>query len=292
MNRLLLSLAIIPTLLSTACGTYIRVQSTRPGIVNVGAAKSLVMLDGEGRRSAKELVVQEFTARARETGYFQVVDNTASGITLAIAGNVATVNNASEALPMGFAYLKLDVLEWSGDKATETKTDSKGNRSTVTTTTGTAVIGVTLVDPRGTAIIAEKDYEGTASSTSLDKDAVIEAASKNAIAKLIQDITPVNVSSSVRVDTDDKSQKTIIATAKAGNYGQAIADLQAYIQANPNSGEAFYNMALFMDAMGNYGEALGAYDRAIQLSGGAKSFYTESRAACARRMSEAEALQQ
>jgi len=292
MNRFLLNLVIFPALLASGCASYITVQSERPGPVNVGATKTLVMLDGAGRRSATEFVAQEFQSTARTAGYFRIVDKSESGVTLALAGGTATVENATEALEAGAAYLKIDVLDWTADKTTNSNTDKEGKTTTVTTNTGTVVLAVTLAGADGHAVLAEKDYEDTWSSSSKDvsKDDVIENAGRAAINQILSDITPVNVAARVRIDTSDKAQKPFIATAKEGNFSQAVDDLRAYIHENANNGAAYYNMALFIDAMGNYSEAMGAYDRAIELSGGSKSFYTAARAACARRQADLEAL--
>lgn len=292
MSRLKLVFAVLPILLMTACTSYITVQSRRPGAVNVGSLDTLVMLDGEGRRSATEFVAQELPRMARESGYFRIVDKSESGITLSLAGRTATVENATEEIEENAAYLKVDVLDWSSDKSSNTSTNSKGQQTTVTTINAQVVLAVTLAGPDGKAILAEKDYEGTSSSSSKDitKDDVIEAAGKNAIAQLLADITPITVKSRVRIDDSDKAQKPFIKTAEAGNFSQAVDDLKGYIGMNENSASAYYNLGVFLDAMGNYGEAMGAYDKAIELSGGSIDYYSSARAECARRQADLEAL--
>ena len=48
------------------------------------------------------------------------------------------------------------------------------------------------------------------------------------------------------------------------------------------------NLAVITDAMGKYDEALAIYDQAMTI--GKKDFYSEGRAACAKRKADAEAL--
>ena len=97
------------------------------------------------------------------------------------------------------------------------------------------------------------------------------------------------VVSSVRLDDEDPEQETILKTARAGNVRQAATDMQSYLGRHSRSASAAYNLAVFLEATGDFRQALEMYDRA--LANGYKAYYSDARAQCARRLAAVEALE-
>lgn len=279
--------------LSPACATTLAIRSMQPGAVPVGAAKHLVLLGGEGRRSAREFVGQALVQQCRAQGYFSFEDRSEAGLEVQVAGRQASVKGGKFTLAPDQAGLRVDVLEWNADDEDEeiVRTDVNGKQyiERVRVMKGHALLAITLFDSAGRAHLAETEYEGWASTpVSAPRDESIEAAARQAITSFLNDITPMQVVTRVRLDDEDDGQATILETAANGGTAQAAQDLEAYIQQNPNSASAAYNLAVLREAMGDFRSAMEWYDRAISLGG--KDYYAKARAGCAQRLSAAESL--
>jgi hypothetical protein len=291
-TRLLLALAAS---LATSCVTTIPIRSTQPGPVALGGTNHLVLVKGEGRRSAREVLAQQVAQQGRAGGYFSCEDRSEDPVFAKVAGGRVVLED-DEGVVAGTEKtgVKIDVLEWTSERTTqEVKSRDKTGKEVVRQVPvhqGMVLLAVTVFDGSGRAFLAEKEYRGEYASQDLDvtKEQVVEQASAQAIARFLADITPVQVVTRVRLDDDDPQQESILATAKAGNVAQAAQDAQKYAEANPNNPTAAYNLAVFLDAMGRYRDAIAWYDRAI--AGGTKSYYAEARAECARRMAGQESL--
>ena len=279
--------------LSTACATTVAIRSTQPGPVPVGAAKRLVLLDGEGRRSAREFIGEELVRQSRARGYFTVEDKSEDGLSVKVAGRQATIEGGAFTLGPDQVGLRIDVMEWKAERdeqeVTRVDVSGKSHCERIPVLRGDALLAVTLVNPAGRAVLAETEYEGTANvDPATPRDDCIEAAARNAIASLLNDITPLQVVIRVRLDDEDAGQENILKTVEAGAIAQAAQDLEAYFHQNPNIASAAYNLAVLKEVMGDSQAALELYDKALSLGG--KDFYSQARAGCARRLSDAEAL--
>lgn len=290
--RLILGLA---ALLATGCATTIPIRATQPGPVAIGSSTELVLVKGEGRRSARETVAQQIQGQTRAGGYFHVEDRSEDSLFARVAGGRVTLEDPEGVFATpGKTGVKIDVLEWNSARATEQveERDKAGQKVTreVPVHQGTVLLAITLFDGSGRAHLSEKEYHGRFSSRDLDvtKEQVVEQAAAQAVAELLADITPVQVTNRVRLDDSDPGQESILATAKAGNVAQAAKDAEQYARANPENPAAAYNLAVFLDAMGEYENALGWYDRAIK--SGTQKYYSEARAQCARRMANQQSL--
>ncbi len=284
--------AAVAFLLSTGCAPRLVISSMQPGNINVGSVERVKIIDGQGRRSAREFLNHEAASQLRSGGYFSVLDISESGAHLQISGRTASLEGHE--LSSGEAVIRFDVYEWTGDTETrkEVEEDREGNEQVkeVRYGIGTVVMGVTLVDAYGRAIVSEREYEKTLEIEADNRDAAIEAAARAAVAEFVRDITPSRVERRVRLDNSDDAQKPIIETARRGSLIQAVDDMQRYVDANPSSPSAHYNLAVFLDALGHYRQALSLYDEAIRIAGAPPRYYTDARAQCAMRLSEAEAL--
>jgi hypothetical protein len=278
---------------STGCVTTVAIRSMEPGAVPVGASKHLVLLGGEGRRSAREFVGQALVQQCRSRGYFTVEDRSEAGLSVRVAGRQTSIEGGKLALEPEQAGLRIDVLEWNATRDEEdvTRTDPAGKQfvERVPVLRGNALLAITLFDPAGRAFLAETEYEGFATTDpNAPREESIEAAARQAIASFLNDITPFPVVTRVRLDDEDPYQESILKAASDGATAQAAHDLELYVQQNPNVPSAAYNLAVLKEAMGDFQSALELYDRAFALGG--KDFYSRARAGCARRLSATEAL--
>jgi hypothetical protein len=294
MSKLWQSLALSLVLpLSTGCVTTVAIRSMEPGAVPIGATKHLVLLGGEGRRSAREFVGESLVQQCRARGYFSVEDRSEAGLSVRVAGRQASIEGGKFALEPEQAGLRIDVLEWNAarDEQDVTRTDPTGRQfvERVPVTRGNALLAITLFDPAGRACLAETEYEGSATTDpSAPREDAIEAAARQAIASFLNDITPFPIVTRVRLDDEDPHQEPMLKAASDGATAQAAHELECYVQENPNIPSAAYNLAVLKEAMGDFRAALELYDRAIGLGG--KDYYSRARAGCARRLSATESL--
>jgi hypothetical protein len=285
-----LLLAVALGIFGGGCAPKLRVSSLEPARLNLGATETIAIVQSEGRRSAREQVIAELIRQSRSGGQFSIVDRTEEGITVKAAGRSAEVIGA--AIPAGARemFMRVDVLEWSARRDTKVvvEKDKEGNRSErkVEHIRGNVLLAVTVVNLVGRALLAETEYEASAKGAT--ESEAIAAAAKNAIASLLNDITPRRVSRTVKLDESDKGQKAIIAVAKKGNLARAIVDTRAYLERHSNRPQAHYNLAVYLDAAGEYEAAMGHYDHAIGSS--TKKYYIQARASCAKRLADQQAL--
>ena len=72
------------------------------------------------------------------------------------------------------------------------------------------------------------------------------------------------------------------------NQAQAMSQLTAYLDRNGNNTVAQYNMAVLLDASGQYEEALAYYGKATTSS--TKDYYATMKAECEKRLADQKAL--
>jgi tetratricopeptide repeat protein len=279
--------------LTPACTTTLAIRSMQPGAVPIGATKHLVLIDGEGRRSAREFVGQTLLKQCRTGGFFSVEDRSEEGLKVNVAGRQASIEGGALTLAPGQAGLRIDVLEWNAarDEEEVTHTDPLGKPyvQVVPVMRGNALLAITLFDASGRAFLAEAEYEGWASTEpNAPREESIEAAAQQAITSFLYDVTPLSIVTRVRLDDEDSGQEAILQTASSGATAQAAHDLELYFQQSPNNASAAYNLAVLKEAMGEFQAALELYDRALALGG--KDYYSRARAGCARRLAAAEEL--
>jgi len=291
-SRLLAALALLLPL-TAGCATTVAIRSMQPGAVSVGPTDHLVLLDGQGRRSAREFVAHELAQQCRARGYFSVQDRSEEGHEVQIRGRQASVADGEFTLDPHHAGVRIDVLEWNAQRDEEQVSHKNPDGTTRTETVpvlrGNVLLAVTLFDARGHAYLSEAEYEGwSTAAPDAQREETIETAARSAVVSLLNDITPIQVVTRVRLDDEDEGQKSILEAASSGAVAQAAADLERYLEQDPMNASAAYNLAVLREAMGDFSSALELYDRA--LSSGGKDYYARARAGCAYRMQSAEDL--
>jgi hypothetical protein len=286
-------LALAATL-AVGCAPSLKVNVLQPARVNLGSAKRLTVVQTEGRKGAREFLVDEVTRQARAGGYFQVADRSDEGIVVKVAGRSVHVVNAGGGPAQGADEIgvRIDVNDWDAEPKTEIVkgTDSKGNPTEREDKFYEAkiVASLTAFNAAGKAMLAEEEYEVLGRGP--DKNQALENAGRSLVSRFLHDITPSYVTKYIRMDDEDKAQKPIIEVAEKGNVPRAITEMEGYVQANPRNAGALYNLAVLLDASGRYDEALGLYTQAISLA--SKDFYVDMKAECARRLANQQALAQ
>jgi len=293
-RSLLLGVVILVLCLAfVACTPTVAIQSTAPGPVAVGAVRDFVIVDGAGRPDARDAVTYELIRQARAGGWFTVQDRSDEGRRVRVAGRRVEVRPRLRLSPET-AGLRLDVHEWQASRhsrTVETKhDDGEVSRETIVSRHGSVVLGVTLFDTSGEALVAEREYVGTFTGRvgRFSKDEVIERAASVALSRFLFEVTPRRVTHRVRLDDDDEGQEEILEIVRDGHTDLAERRLRAYADHHPGNPAAAYNLAVVLDARGHYAAALDWYDRALELA--YKDYYAAARAACARRVADADAL--
>ncbi len=239
------------------CAPRLYVNVLHPAGVNLGSAKTLAVAVVEGRREWQQGLLQELATQAAGVGYFKVV----------------TRNDAPAAGEVG---LNIAIQEWGSTQVQDSKDPQW---------VGHVVLGLNVVSATGHPLAAGLRYKG--SVTTGNAAEAIAASAHNAVAALLEELTPSFVQQVIRLDDEDPAQKPIIDTARSGDVKQAIVDERA-VMANAPSASGAFNLAALLDSQGDYAEALKLYDDALKRE--PKDLYAEARAACARRLADTEAL--
>ena len=301
MKRPILNLAMLALLAvgGTGCTTYMNIRTLRPAAYNLHPIRQIVLVQGAGRDKTLQVAANEFMGQASSRGHFGVED--ARGQSLRIR---TSRNTGAELVPTpdpnrGAAYIQINIVDWSALPAMVSRnvTVTLEDGSAVTRAQlapvlrGTARIGVTLLAPDGKTLILRQEFTGVSEvDVTIPPPPAAAIAGRNAVAQLLSAITPRSVTSSVKLDRKDKGTLPFIELSRAGNIQGAADGLEQYVREHPNSAAAFYNLAVMLDALGQYDVALRHYDKAITLGG--RRWYRDGRLSCARRLAERERLQQ
>lgn len=288
-----LALLLVVAAWLPACASTVPIPSVEPGPVAVAGARHLVVLDGVGPPDARETVFLELARQTHRDGWFTVDDLSADGRRVVVAGRRVAVR-PDYPLEEDAAGLRIDVLVWRASSEGYTRAHEDGSgaleREEGAAVQGSVVLAVTLFDAWGRALVAEREYAGAASGPpgEVSPEEAIGRAASAAVAEFLTEVSPRRVLRSVRLDEGDPGQADILELAEAGSTAAAAERLAAYAARHPDNAAAAYNMAVLLDALGEGGEAIAWYDRAVELGG--RSYYDSARAACVQRMAGGAAL--
>ena len=289
-------LALATTLALSApvgCAPQLRVHVLRPASVNLGAARQLTVVQTEGRPGARGLLLAELGALAQRQGYFQVVDRSREGTLVKVAGDsVRLIHDGEDPMPARDGIgLRIDVHDWEAIRRTERPVEKgdqggKPGGGPVSFYAGRATLTVTAFTATGKVLLSEQEYE--ARGRGRERDEALADAGREVVRRILADITPQVVTRYLRMDDDDHAQQPILALARDGDVPRAIRQMESYVQGHPRNSAALYNLAVLLDATGEYPQALERYTEAISLS--AKDYYVDMKTGCAARLADQRAL--
>ena len=289
---LFLTLLVAFILVAQGCGTHAKIQRPSPAAYNLGASKSMMVVQMSGKRSLREALMEELSVKARQSNWWQFEDKLSKGIEIIPKGDGASARPKGP--EDGEIFVRIDVYEAGAESDVEVSSYKNSKGQTITTRkkvfVGDASIGVTTLDSRGRAKLSEKEYTGKSKvpANKGDKDSAKQQAIANAVALFMADVTPKFINENVQVDDKAEDLKPVVEIIKRRAYAQAADKLEAMMKSNPNRPDVVYNLAVMHDAMANYDKALTLYDKAINLGG--QGYYAKTRAACTNRLAEYKAL--
>ncbi|MCY1019705.1 tetratricopeptide repeat protein [Pyxidicoccus sp. MSG2] len=292
-HRSLRPLLLLASLL-IGCSSGLRVNVLEPARVNVGASRKLVVVQTEGQSTVQDVVLQELYRQSRQDGYFSFTDRTHAGGTVKLTGSeVLLQGEKATALESGEVGLRIDVLGWDADleKRQLQVKDEKGRMPKKTQKqvfVAKLILGVTAFNSAGKVLLAEEEYAGEVESERVD--VLLRTVAGQLVDRVLRDLTPRQVSHYLRMDDEDAAQKDIVKVAEKGDVGQAITQLTSYVEQHPDNAGGWYNLAVLLDASGEYEKALEHYSRAISLT--SKDFYVKMQEACSSRLASRQALRE
>jgi tetratricopeptide (TPR) repeat protein len=282
-------IAAFGALLLSGCATMIEVQAVHPPRFNMGTVKKFQLVQLEGPEKGRDALLALFKKSSAEGGTFTLVDRRSDGITLQAAGNTLQLNGLKQPLADDEVLLRVDILEWTAGKkenpeaVTDSKAPSQEPRHIVEAKTR---VKVTLSNGQG--IAASNEYGGTHTNDDNEQEALNTGAA-DIVEHFLEDFAPHKATATVRIDTDDAGQKDSLDRAKAGDVPKAIEGLRATLAKNPGNAVAQYNLAVLLDATGQYPEALDLFTKAVQAQP-KKDFWAEAKGECATRAAAQKAL--
>ncbi|MDZ7694229.1 MAG: peptidoglycan-binding protein [Balneolaceae bacterium] len=300
----LLIVILFGAFLTSGCGItipkYTSIHSEQPPNYYLGESPNIKVVQAEGAtRRMQDITIQELRNQSRSRGHFTIENSLSEGIRfdsrdgkLVMTGKETEVNEED-------VFIKFNVIA----------SMKQDKRTTVTRPAGTlglqekqvpamvTIMPVAFTLTRGDEVLLnERQYNGQRVWT-IDENGGgypsdyrrrFEAAIGQAVDKFLTEITPKTVSQDVRLDYSDEKQKPMLDAARDGQVKQAATQLEEYVQNNPNSASAVYNLAVLTDALGDYNQAIDYYDKALSLGG--KDYYTDAKSSCMRRMNEQDAM--
>jgi len=237
------------------------VISLRPAPVHFGMTRELVIVGGNGERRLREAVCAELIDQARQGGYFHVVDSSTRGLRVTLRDRQIETDGFDLPLAIGEVGLWIDVHQAGDDK-----------RSEVT-------LEITVFDATARILVAAHRVVAGSGAQSLSDVSAVDRAVRSATQKLLQQITPVEVTRKVELDLRDRAQLPILEVALDGNIARAREEMKSYLEQAPENATAIYNLAVLTEAMGQVESALSLYDKALQLSD--NPLYEQTRTAAA-----------
>ncbi|QSQ22840.1 tetratricopeptide repeat protein [Pyxidicoccus parkwayensis] len=279
------SLLLLATLLM-GCSSGVRVNVLEPARVNVGPAKRLVLVQAEGQSTVQSSIARELELQTRQIGYFAFTDQTYAGARVNVSGEkVELQGDQAVALKPGEIGLRIDVLGWDADlqRGQLVAMDANGKigarrPSRRELYAATLILGVTAFNAEG-KVLAQDEYSGRFETARAGF--LLRTATEQLVDRMLQDLTPRHVSHFLKLDDGDEAQRAIIQVAEQGELEQAIRQFKGYTEQHPDNAAGWYNLAVLLDASGDYRQAMHHYSRAISLT--SKDSYAEMRDACVRR---------
>ncbi len=232
-------------------------------------ADRLVLVDGEGRSSARRHVADLFVEAARG-GFFSAEDRGRSGVKLTLAGDHAVVTGAVGEPLQNELHVRIDVLAWDADpivmivREDDRDVEVPGWR-------GRADLQFTVANAAGEVLVREREVRGVHDDEVADprrrewyREQSIMRAAGDAVRGFIVEIAPQRRTYFLAFDDGDNGQAAII-TDRADTLDGLEQRLRRYISKNPGNAIAHHNLGVVLEAGGRYEDALIEHDRALDI---------------------------
>lgn len=259
------------------CHTTIPVRGYEPAPVSLGPVKTLSIVEIAGADGARKEIIDRFSDAVSSDGFYQLRDRTGEGLKLISTGTTATFDGGAP--EPGEAFVKINVKEWRSRREPVKVKDANGNEQTQYVPTAEVELTFTVAGASGEVLLNEKPYRKSWLGNT--EAQAVYLVTEWVVGQFLEEVTPEAKVWDLRIDDEDAGQSAIIEQAQAGKIAEAIAKTRAYLEAHPKQVAAVYNLAVYLDAAGEYAEALAKYEEAI--SRGAKPWYTQSKLDCEKR---------
>lgn len=285
--------------LVSACAPSLRVTRLKPSRVNLGATRSVAVLQVNGEPRAASQTIVELQRNVVDGRYYQLINAINRGILLPVGGgNYVDVGYVRSQLQAD-VYLVASVLrsEFVEERRTSTRTENGRSIDVVKLhPKGYARVNFQVVMADGRVVVF-RDYVGEhegagyerQSRVSVRANDYIDEAIRRAVAAFVADITPRRVVEYIELDDSEPALKPGIKLAQDGNLAAAESSWMQVLARQPRSAGATYNLGVLLETRGEFDEADAAYRKAIELS--PKALYRDALRDMRRRLYEAQALQ-
>lgn len=306
--KLLIS-GVLLLALATACAPAIQVSRLQPAPYNLGATRSVAVLDVRASRDDARLVWSELQHQVLDRGYFALHDAQASGLSFVVRPGMMRVEIASirpriaaDAYVVAHVH-RIDFYEEShyervdDDARDDRKEQRKRRGRLVMTPHARATIEFQVVRQDGRVVVAET-YEGHESgpsrgvheSLAVSPEKLIRDAVSEAVSEFLSDITPRRVVERIELDDDDRALVPGVKLAGKGDLAGAEQAWREVVRQNPRAAGAIYNLGVLLETRGEFDQAAEHYQRAFDIS--ARPLYRRAGDALQRRLGEAASLQE
>lgn len=290
-----MSLLLATAVSASACSTpSLMVTSWEPSpVLSPRGADRLVLVDGEGRASAKRATA-DFVVEEARGGFFRVDDRGDEGVKLAIAGQQAQLQGTTREPKPKDLLVRIDVLEWAQTPTTILVDGEDGKQHEVPAVHGRADLQVSIADATGALLVREREVRGVADlelepdSAPPPPDAAALVAGRAAVRLMLNEVAPHQVTEALHLDDGDPGQKDIMKAAGTEPLAKLERRLRRYLKREPDNAIARFNLAVTLDAQGRFDDALAAYDAAIARV--ERAGFVAGRAGCAARKARFEAM--
>lgn len=284
----------------SACAPGINVARLSPSRYNLGATKTVAVLQVDGDPRAASQVMVELQRNVVEGGYYQLINAIHQGVTIHVsAGNrqvdVRPVASQVQADVYVIARLLRHDMVVQERKGTRTE-DGRSVEVVKLHPKGYARANFQVVKADGRVVVF-RDYEGDYYGTSYERGThppqspheLVERALQDMVQDFLSDITPRRVVEKIELDDDEAALEQGVKLAQDGNLAAAERAWQSVLERNPRSAGAIYNLGVLLETNGDFDGAEASYQQAIELS--PKPLYREALYDLRRRLQEAASLQ-
>lgn len=270
MRHLVLGIAALVLVADLGCvtpGLTVAAYEPTPLLAPRGGDR-LVLVDGEGRRSAKQHVAHMLVDGSRGS-FFRAEDRGRSGVKLTLAGDTARVEGG-EARSTNELWVRVDVLGWNAEAIVVRDEDDDGSLRELPGLRGRADLQFTVANTAGEILLREHEVRGVFERQVDNRDddaareAVIAEAAQVAVTTFLADITPQRRTQFLAFDDGDPGQRHILRNTRDTLPGLEKR-LRRYLAKNTSNAIAHHNLAIVLDAQGRFEEALIEHDRALDI---------------------------